>query len=87
MIMNCKTIRIKLESANQAKLGKLKSTYDSVQLVAVQYLKFKHTQLETKDYSKPAKEIYAEYRVQYPEINSAVHNRHSDDVMNWLNPI
>lgn len=70
--MNRKTIQIKLESANQAKLGKLESAYNTVQLITVQYLKFKHTQLETKDYSKPAKEIYAEYRLQYPEINSAL---------------
>jgi putative transposase len=70
--MNRKTIQIKLDEANQAKLGRLESAYNTVQVVAMEYLKHKHTQLETKDYSKTSKEIYTEYRQLYPNLNSAL---------------
>jgi len=69
--MNRKTIQIKLNEPNRAKLDTIQTAYDTVQVIAVQYLKHKHTQLETKDYSKTANEIYAEYRGLY-KINSAL---------------
>jgi IS605 OrfB family transposase len=70
--MNRKTIQIKLDEPNRAKLDKIQTAYDTVQVVAVEYLKHKHTQLETKDYSKTSKEMYAEYRGLYPALNSAL---------------
>lgn len=68
---NQKTIKIKLDHSNKAKLDKLEKAYELCQKVSTKYLKLKLKELETKDF-KLTKSFYTDIRMKYPSLNSAL---------------
>ena len=70
-----KSIKIKLGYANQSKKIGLLAIFNSLDLLAKDYLAVRQEELKTKSY-KPTKEHYAIYRKKYPELNSGVLQDH-----------
>jgi len=70
--MQIKSIHINLSRfSNKFKLQKLSEIFSLIEKVNEEYLIIKKTDLETKQFHDQNK-IYAEFRIKYPELNSAI---------------
>jgi hypothetical protein len=70
-----KSIKIKLNQSNPAKLHKLLGIFEVLALVSKEYLLLRKKELETKVY-KPFKYHYKYFRTKYPNINSGILQSH-----------
>jgi IS605 OrfB family transposase len=70
-----KSIKIKLNQSNPAKLQKLLAIFEVLALVSKEYLLLRQKELESKTY-KPFKDHYNYFRTKYPIINSGILQSH-----------
>lgn len=70
-----KSIKIKLNQSNHAKLQKLLDIFETLASVSKEYLPLRQKELETKVY-KPFKDHYRYFRTKYPNANSGILQSH-----------
>lgn len=66
-----KSIKIKLNKSNSAKLQKLIDIFNILSYISKEYLSLRQMEMEAKTF-KPFKEHYVYFRKKYPNINSGI---------------